>query len=341
MDRRYQVFVSSTYEDLQEERREVMQALLELDCIPSGMELFPAADEDQWTLIRGVIDDCDYYLVIVGGRYGSTNAEGMSYTEMEYRYAVKTGKPIIAFLHADPGSLRARRVETDPDGLKRLEEFRELCRQKMCRNWTSSEELGSVVSRSIVKLIRRSPAVGWIRADKVPAAVSAEMLNLREQVDKLQRELLRVSTEPPKGTDELCQGDDVFEIGCSFQVNVSRDYFTDYKEFTAEVSLAWNDIFSLIAPLLINEANEEAMVGALTAKLSEAVTESYGDFKGLTVNRDDFQTLKVQLRALGLITRSERQRSVKDTATYWTLTPYGDTLMTQLRAIRRAPENES
>jgi hypothetical protein len=41
MDRRYHVFVSSTYEDLREERREVMQALLALDCIPTGMELFP------------------------------------------------------------------------------------------------------------------------------------------------------------------------------------------------------------------------------------------------------------------------------------------------------------
>ena len=41
MDKRYQVFISSTFEDLQEERRQVMQALLALDCIPTGMELFP------------------------------------------------------------------------------------------------------------------------------------------------------------------------------------------------------------------------------------------------------------------------------------------------------------
>ena len=40
MDRKHQVFVSSTYEDLQKERQEVMHVLLELDCIPSGMELF-------------------------------------------------------------------------------------------------------------------------------------------------------------------------------------------------------------------------------------------------------------------------------------------------------------
>lgn len=94
-DKRYQVFVSSTYDDLQDERKEVMQALLELDCIPAGMELFPASSEDQWSLIKRVIDDCDYYILIIGGRYGSVGPDGISYTQMEFEYALKTGKPII------------------------------------------------------------------------------------------------------------------------------------------------------------------------------------------------------------------------------------------------------
>src|SRR5580658_6293264 len=111
MEKRYQVFVSSTYVDLIEERKEVIQALLEMDCIPAGMELFPAADEDQWSLIKRVIDDCDYYLVIVGGRYGSIGPEGSSYTEMEYRYALDKGKPVIGFVHKNPGSLAADRCE--------------------------------------------------------------------------------------------------------------------------------------------------------------------------------------------------------------------------------------
>src|SRR5215471_10666556 len=105
IERRYQVFVSSTYADLQDERQEVMQALLELDCIPAGMELFPAANEDQWTLIKKVIDDCDYYIVIGAGRYGSIGPSGQSYTEMEYRYALEQGKPVIGFLHKDIGKL--------------------------------------------------------------------------------------------------------------------------------------------------------------------------------------------------------------------------------------------
>ena len=88
MEKRYQVFVSSTYADLQDERQRVIQALMEMDCIPAGMELFPAADEEQWEFIKRVIDDCDYYLLIIGGRYGSTTADGVSYTEREYDYAV-------------------------------------------------------------------------------------------------------------------------------------------------------------------------------------------------------------------------------------------------------------
>ena len=64
MDRRYQVFVSSTFVDLRDERSRVIQTLMELDCIPAGMELFPAMDEEQFEFIKKIIDDCDYYLLI-------------------------------------------------------------------------------------------------------------------------------------------------------------------------------------------------------------------------------------------------------------------------------------
>ena len=75
MEKRYQVFLSSTYVDLKEERLEVMRALLELDCIPSGMEYFPATNDDQWSFIQELIDQCDYYIVVVGARYGSTRRQ--------------------------------------------------------------------------------------------------------------------------------------------------------------------------------------------------------------------------------------------------------------------------
>ena len=79
-DKKYSVFVSSTYQDLIGERAVVSQALLELSCFPAGMELFPASDEAQWGLIERAIDQCDYYVLIVAGRYGSMTADGISFT---------------------------------------------------------------------------------------------------------------------------------------------------------------------------------------------------------------------------------------------------------------------
>ncbi len=150
METRYQVFVSSTYEDLKAERQEVMHALLKLECIPAGMELFPAANEDQWSLIKKVIKECDYYIVISAGRYGSLGPEGQSYTEMEYRYAVELGKPVIGFLHKDPLQLPAARVEQTDEGRGKLKTFRELLQQKMCKYWETPSSARSSVGASCV-----------------------------------------------------------------------------------------------------------------------------------------------------------------------------------------------
>jgi len=115
MDRKFQVFISSTYEDLKSERSEVVQALLEANCIPQGMELFPASSLTQWEFIKRVIDDCDVYVVILAGRYGSLgfDDEGrqVGYTEMEFDYAVKSGKPVITLLYENPLSLPSTQLD--------------------------------------------------------------------------------------------------------------------------------------------------------------------------------------------------------------------------------------
>src|SRR5208283_4475000 len=147
MDKRYQVFVSSTYEDLREEQREVMQALLALDCIPTGMELFPAADDDSWTHIRRFIAGCDYYVVIVGGRYGSKAPTGKSYTEMEYDHALEAGLPASAFLHKDPGAIPASKTEPTDEGKAALREFRRKIESaRHAKYWSSSGELAGTVT---------------------------------------------------------------------------------------------------------------------------------------------------------------------------------------------------
>lgn len=341
--KKYQVFVSSTYKDLVPERQEIMHALLELDCIPAGMELFPAADEDQWSLIQGVIDDCDYYLVVIGGRYGSVGPEGISYTEMEYRYAVESGKPTIAFLHKDPGSLQAKHSEQTDEGKQKLEEFRTLAQKKMCKFWTNAPELGSVVSRSLIMLQKKHPGVGWVRGDQVTDAdATAEILKLRREIEKLEDELNDSKTEAPSGTEELAQGEDLFKIPCKFESTSTKD--RKLFAWDWDLELAWNEIFYELSPSMLHEASNlqlwQRFVNLVEKKLRERVPDDK-EFKGhvgirdISADRSAFDTTIIQLNALGLIVQSVRNRSVKDRGTYWTLTPYGTGVMNRLRAIRK------
>ena len=325
MEKKYQVFVSSTFSDLIDERQEVMQALLELDSIPVGMELFPAADDDQWTLIKGLIDDCDYYVLIQAGRYGSIGPTGKSYTQMEYEYALEKDIPIISFIHADVSKIERGKSEDNPESISKLGEFRELVQKKMCRFWSSPAELGSQVSRSLVKLIKSKPQTGWIRADLASSdEANAEIARLRKETDDLKAQLERARTTAPEGSDGLQQGDDIFKLNYSYRYN--------YSDFECDIDLTWNQCFYLLAPLMLDEASESKLKNELDEYLRLQLEKRPSS---LNVNSVDFQTLKVQFVALGLVAKSEKKRSIKDSGTYWSLTPYGETKMMQLRALKR------
>ena len=170
MDKRYQIFVSSTFEDLKEERQAVLWAILEMDHFPAGMELFPAADEAAWDLIKDVIDQSDYYILIIGGRYGSLDSKGIGYTENEYEYATLKKKPVIALLHQNPDNLPRGKTETDNAAWDRLQKFRrKVENSNTCKYWESADELKVQVILSLNSQIKRRPGVGWIRANQVAA----------------------------------------------------------------------------------------------------------------------------------------------------------------------------
>lgn len=190
MDKRYQVFVSSTYSDLKEERQKVIQALMEMDCIPAGMELFPAADEEQWEFIKKVINDCDYYILIIGGRYGSLTNAGISYTEKEYDYAVERGIKVIAILHSDPDTIPSGKSEKIPELKLKLEEFKgKVKKGRLVRFWKNASELPGIVALSLQKTIKMYPALGWVRANLVPDNLYKELHELRHKNEDLENKI--------------------------------------------------------------------------------------------------------------------------------------------------------
>lgn len=337
MDKKYQVFVSSTYEDLQEERKEVMQALLELDCIPAGMELFPASNDDQWTLIKRVIDDCDYYLLIVGGRYGSTNEQGKSFTQMEFEYALSKGKPIISFLPKNPDSIPSGKTEKDEEKRKKLDAFKVMTQKKLIKYWESAKDLGSVVSRSMIKLIRDFPAEGWVKSGSAVDEKSVkEIARLQHENDELKQQINNIATEAPRGSENLAQGEDIEEIGFSFNGHEKWDEY----ECNDTIGYTWNKLFECIAPHMIDECSEVEIKDALEEmiKVEYDFKETFEEFERishLVINSESFNAIKIQFRALGYICLGTKRRSTTDKQTYWKLTPYGDYVMTSLLATKR------
>ena len=79
MNKRYQIFISSTFNDLEKERMLLAQNILRKGYYPAGMEWFHGIDEEQFEYIKQVIDDSDYYVLILGGLYGTIGRYILTY----------------------------------------------------------------------------------------------------------------------------------------------------------------------------------------------------------------------------------------------------------------------
>jgi len=137
---KYQIFVSSTYEDLSKERDQVIKAILEMGHIPVGMEMFSAADEQQWQIIKKQIDQSDYYVVIVAHRYGSMDGD-ISFTEKEYDYAISKKIPALGFIIDGEIEWPDKWIENNKDIRKRLENFKTKVSSRMVSFWKGAEDL--------------------------------------------------------------------------------------------------------------------------------------------------------------------------------------------------------
>jgi hypothetical protein len=220
-ERRYQVFVSSTFKDLESERQKVLQAILEMKAFPAGMEMFPSADDEQWEFIKREIESPDYYIVIVAGMYGSPAPDGHSFTEKEYDYAISLCKPVMSFLAKDLGQIIGDRLEQDPANRQSLLTFREkVARGKLVKFYNNADELKSQVMPALVHSFQFSPQEGWVRAKNSRRIEDLEEINgLQRQVMELRATVARLEAAQADPTAGFAQGQDVAE----FEVDLSTE----------------------------------------------------------------------------------------------------------------------
>ena len=189
---KYQVFISSTYSDLEKERKQVLEILLMADCIQAGMENFVATDDEQFNVIKKVIDLCDYYILILGRRYGSVNeTTGISYTEMEYNYAIDKGIPVLVFSLDDSIELDSDKVEIDDVKKGKLAEFKSRAmRNRLASVWRDQSDLTGKVAIAIMRAKEEIKRPGWHRGnDEEKERLVKEINLLRKENQDLQKRI--------------------------------------------------------------------------------------------------------------------------------------------------------
>ena len=242
MDKKYQIFISSTYEDLKEERAKVMGVLLENNCIPVGMEQFPSSNLSQWDYIKKMIDMSDYYILISAGRYGSINeTTGISYTEQEFDYAIKNGIPVLSFLHKAPDVLPMNKCESLDAGREHIKIFREKVKgsNRLVKFYNNIDELATMVATSVNNIIHDCPRSGWVRAEKVEAILHNsdyvdELKNLQKMIFDMQKTVTNKIEDTILKYGEITKED----IDALFEDKLSEHTATD-----EEVKQAIDEVF--------------------------------------------------------------------------------------------------
>lgn len=199
MNYRSQVYISSTYIDLVTERETAVGAILTANCIPVGMEMFPANDNNDiavWETIQSLIKKSDIFLLVIGSRYGTLTKDehgsDLSCVEREYNYANSLGKPILVFCQEPTGSADMRLVR-----------FIERLKSKHIISFVRTDRLKMEIIKSLQSITLKAPMrimISWAGA-------------LSRDVGIMLRELLSVTSQ---AADVFLSTEDI-KVGASWQ----------------------------------------------------------------------------------------------------------------------------
>lgn len=211
MDKKLQVFVSSTYTDLIEERQSAVEAILSAGHIPAGMELFSAGNDSQLEVIQRWIDESDVYMLILGARYGSIEPKTQkSYTHLEYEYAQKKKKPIFAIVISDKAidekvNKQGKEV-LELDNPAKYKEFKEKVLKKLCKYCDDTKDIHIGVLGTLQDFKIRYKLSGWVSGKEIGQAsemITQNTILMKENSD-LRKENESLKAQLEKNKELIC-----------------------------------------------------------------------------------------------------------------------------------------
>ncbi|WP_299096867.1 DUF4062 domain-containing protein [uncultured Winogradskyella sp.] len=326
MKTKYQIFISSTFEDLKEERDLVIKAILEMGHIPVGMEMFSAGDEQQWELIKSQIDDCDYYVVISAFRYGSLDGD-IGYTEKEYDYAVSKNVPVLGFVINNGVNWPANKIDKNQNKIKKLEAFKQKIQGKIVSYWDDKNDLYGKVSISLMKQFNTNPRAGWVKSsEQVGPEVLKEISRLSNENSELRKTIKTYEDQFEKDKNEEFQKTletlkhNKRELAFRY---IGNSAFVDKTEFTLL------EIFNLLAPELMIENSTNHCIHYLGFMLKPDKDKNINSESAMPIN--SVRKILADLNVLEIIHPSNKKHSVKDENEYWSLTEQGKKLFKEVR----------
>lgn len=188
----FKIFLSSTLKDLVDERQAVEQVLVALGEQFMGMEYFFSREETALETCLTEVTQAQMLILIVGQRYGTTDADGISYTEHEYLRAGELGIPRLVFLQEDESAPESKR-DSEPSKQASLKRFRaNLQKQhtvsffkdekdlKLAVSFTLHREFNQLSARGV---IRRPPPPGFFQDLIAGLTPRQDPMNLGEYID--------------------------------------------------------------------------------------------------------------------------------------------------------------
>jgi nucleoside 2-deoxyribosyltransferase len=316
------------------------------------MELFPASDDTQWELIKRVIEESDYYIVIVAGRYGSLGPDGRSYTEMEYDYAVAQGIPVLGFVRDGLGEIPFDKTEKSEKSRQKLEAFRQKVMSRTCRKYFTPAELGMAVMKSLIAEARIRPRTGWVRADQARSdediqrerRLADELSQAKKAIEFLERELRDravLGDEVPQ--ELLAQGDDILDLTVTFS--------DESKRSTKEVvKLTWDELFRVIGPgmygFILGKGGgygqsqtydfQDNLEEHIRAKIIDRVQN-----RKIKIEASQLDSCVLQFKELGLLMFAEKIEDDGKVFRGVTLTKEGERRLTRLSTRLRANDGKT
>lgn len=332
IDKRYHVFISTTEADMHAERVVLSQTLVSQGFFSWGLEQRTPLTT---AFARRQIDDCDYFILMLGSRYGELSASGVSYMHLEYIYAVTKQKPILVLMYEAPENRADEFQDKTQEGKVKFLDFRrQLQRERdMVMTFRDLRDLEIAIRHTMPQFLARYPAQGWIRPNQ------QQVQQLQEENEQLRQKIIQLEQQPRLNNapvaskhSDLPQVQGHEEIAFDYKVHAYQD--GNFRELRPQRQMSWNDLLMVVGPGFSPAMPEDSFAKILNDYLnSTALT----DVRDVMPRAHAVARCQINIRALHMIKtqfknnawivpvgRDDRQRVL------WELSPAGERQLSRL-----------